>query len=78
MADLVLLGRGSVAVDVDGSGSGEQQSGEHFNSGGFTGSIRAEKGKDLTFFDLKGGVVNGGETVELFSELADGDDRMVG
>ena len=60
----VLLGFGGLAgdinvVDGDGAGSGSEQSGDHFEGGGFAGTVGADEAEDFAGGDVEGEMVGG-------------------
>src|SRR5512146_520821 len=69
LADVVLMCARVKPVKLNCAAGGMQQRGEHLDGGGLSGSIRTEKGKDLTGSDVERDVIDGGETAKCFDEV---------
>ena len=54
------------ALDQSAPGGGRQQSAQHADGRGFSGSVRAQKSEDLPLADLQGNVIDGDERAEGF------------
>ena len=70
-AHFLLLVHGVEAVHADAAAGGPQQRGEHFDGGGFAGSVGAEEGEDLPRADFERDVVDRHHVTELANEVLD-------
>src|SRR3989442_14741797 len=82
VADVLAHGFG-VGADVQTfharvSGGEGQQASEHFDHGGLTTAVGAEKAENFALPHLKADIVDGGELTELAHEVFGGDSDAVG
>jgi len=61
------------AEDLNAAGGGGEESGEHFDGGGFAGAVGAEEAEELTRRDGEVDVLNGGEIAKTSGEVGGGD-----
>ncbi len=53
-----------------------QETGKHFDNGGFSAAVRAEETEDFAFLDAEADIVDGGEVAEAAHEMLGGDGNV--
>src|SRR5690606_35402547 len=69
LADVVGLGDGVEAVELDGAAVWFAQALDHFEGGGFASAVGPEDAEDLAFVDLEVDAVDGDVVFVALSEL---------
>src|SRR6266550_3174818 len=78
LADVFGIGADVEAFNEGGAAAERQESGEHFDDGGFAATVGAEETEDLAFFDAEADVVDGGEIAETAHKILRGDSGFGG
>ena len=73
LAGFLRLVHGVETVHADAAAGGPQQRGEHFDGGGFAGSVGAEEGEDFAFGHFEGDVVDRDEVTEPLDQSLSAD-----
>src|SRR5215471_16211878 len=73
LADFVGLTPGVESIKFEATAGRREQSGEHFDGGGFASAVGAEESKDFAGGDVEGDDVNGGEVGKLLDEVLHAD-----
>src|ERR1700744_254165 len=73
LAHLVVMGPGIEPIQRNAAAGGLEQGGEHFDGGGFSGSVGTEEGEDFAFCDLERNIIDSGEGAEGLDEILNTD-----
>ncbi len=65
---LAALAVGNVAVDEDFAAGGNQDAGEHFDGGGFSGAVGADVADHFAAFDCEADAIHGGDGAVIADE----------